>query len=60
MIDTAKAIEAVLLDSEGDPGDEIEAAMEALAVFACVECEMTEEAFVDLALKSYRFAASKE
>lgn len=56
MTDTRISIEAALLDSEGDPGEEVQDALDAVAEFALLECEMTQEAFLDMAQKAWRTA----
>lgn len=43
-----KEIEAVLLNSEGEPEQEIQKAFFALVKFAMMECEMTREGLRDM------------
>lgn len=53
---TFQSVEAVLLDSSGDPADEIQHALDAVATFAKLECEMTLEAFQQAAERAYKNA----
>ena len=46
---TFTEIEATLLNSEGPPGIEIQEGLNAIARFALLECETTEESFLQMA-----------
>ena len=43
MNDVREAVQAALLNSEGDPEEEVRAAVATLVEFALVNCEMTPE-----------------
>lgn len=60
VTDTHTSIEAVLLNSEGDPYEEIQAALDATAAFALLECECTKEGFLQAAEKAWRKAEKED
>lgn len=54
--DVTAGVEAVLLNSEGDPKLELFRALEAVAAFAVIECEISYSEFEALAAKAYSSA----
>jgi hypothetical protein len=48
------AVEAALLNSSGDPNDEVFDALEAVAGFSFLEVDMTETQFMDMAREAWK------
>lgn len=53
-------VQAALLNSEGDPGEELMAALEAVAYFGMVECEVEPEGLADLLRKAITAAQERQ
>jgi hypothetical protein len=58
MNDVYESVEATLLDSEGEPTEEVEAALEAVAAFVHEELEMSLGDFLSLATEAWRVTQS--
>lgn len=56
---TKDLVEAVLLNSEGDPGEEVQAALNALVYFALGECEATTESLQHMLQIAFKAAAER-
>ncbi len=51
--ETEASVEALLMNSEKAPETEIQAALNAVAEFALLECELIREGFLDMARKAW-------
>lgn len=56
---TKDLVEAVLLNSQGEPGEEAQTALNALVYFALGECEATSESLQDMLQEALRIAGER-
>ncbi len=51
--DTFERIQAILLNSEGNPREEVQQAVDAVVSFAAIECDMPLDDILELVRKSF-------
>jgi 6-pyruvoyl-tetrahydropterin synthase len=57
--EVVQEVQAALLNSSGDPKEEVQQALEAVATFAVIECEMRLAEFEQRAMSAYHAALKK-